>query len=501
MSTTSVDSTDPLADVEVIVVGAGFSGLGTGIQLRRRGIESFVILERAEDVGGAWRDNTYPGVACDVPSPLYSFSYRTNPEWSRMYSPGAEIWEYLRETAREEGLVPHMRFGADMLDARWDADAERWVVTTPRGVYRAEILVSATGHLTDVKYPDVPGLESFTGDLFHSARWDHNTSLAGRRVGVIGTGASALQIVPEIADIASELVVFQRSAPYVRPRYDRAFSDAEKRLFRRDQQSMDEMREMLFWYNDSRFAARRQVPEFLAEARSQALDHLNAQVTDPELRALLTPDYEIGCKRVLASDDYYPALQKPNVRLEPSALGRIEGERVVSAAGNAYDLDVLVFATGFETFDLPSSHRITGRLGIDLGAHWAHGMQAYNSTAVAGYPNFFVVNGPGTSLGHNSLIYMIEAQVDHVVSAIEWRAANGRPVLEVSRELEDRYAARLDELSAGTVIMRGGCTSWYIDPRSGKATLSWPDFAHRFRDECAEFDPAAYTGHAAAALA
>jgi cation diffusion facilitator CzcD-associated flavoprotein CzcO len=500
VSDTSTHTADPLADVEVIVVGAGFSGLGLGIQLRRRGHESFVILERAEDVGGAWRDNTYPGVACDVPSPLYSFSFRTNPDWSRMYSPGPEIWEYLRGAAREEGLLPHLRFGADMLDARWDEALQRWIVQTPRGEFRSEVLVAATGHLTDVKYPEVPGLETFTGDLFHSARWNHDLPLEGKRIGVVGTGASAIQIVPALTSVASELVVLQRSAPYVRPRNDRAFSDAEKRLFQRDPSAMDEMRGDIFWYSDSTFAARRLVPRFLEEARENALGHLRRQVSDPELRAKLTPDYEIGCKRILASDDYYPAVQQPHVTLEASALDRIEDGTVVSAAGNRFDVDVLVFATGFETYDLPSSYRITGRSGDNLGEHWSGGMQAYNSTAVAGYPNFFLLNGPGTSLGHNSLIYMIEAQVDHIVAAIEWRAAHDRPVLEVSREVEDRYAHRLDELAAESVILRGGCSSWYLDPRNGRATLSWPDFAHRFRDECAEFDPSVYTGHAATAL-
>jgi cation diffusion facilitator CzcD-associated flavoprotein CzcO len=498
--TTQNQAIDPLADVEVVVVGAGFSGLGLGIQLRRRGHESFVILERADDVGGAWRDNTYPGVACDVPSPLYSYSFRTNPDWSRLYSPGPEIWEYLRGAARDEGLLPHLRFGADMLDARWDEGAQRWIVRTPKGTFRGEVLVAATGHLTDVKYPDVPGLDSFTGELFHSARWDHELSLEGKRVGVVGTGASAVQIVPALAALASELVVFQRTAPYVRPRNDRVFSDAEKRMFQRDPRTLEEIRENLFWSNDQRFAARRQVPRYLVEARDQALGHLHSSVSDPELRAKLTPDYEIGCKRILASDDYFPALQQPHVRLETSALARVEGGTAVSEAGNRFDVDVLVFATGFETYDLPSSYRITGRSGDDLAKHWAGGMQAYNSTAVAGFPNFFLLNGPGTSLGHNSLVYMIEAQVDHVVTALEWRAAHGRPVLEVSRELEAAYAQRLDELAAGTVLLRGGCSSWYVDPRNGRATLSWPDFAHRFRDECAAFDPAPYTGRTATAI-
>jgi cation diffusion facilitator CzcD-associated flavoprotein CzcO len=501
VSAVPTSTTDPLADVEVVIVGAGFSGLGLGIQLRRRGFTSFVILERADDVGGSWRDNTYPGVACDVPSPLYSFSFLTNPDWSRMYSPGSEIWEYLRAAARDEGLLPHLRFGADMLDARWDEESERWNVQTPQGEFRGEVLVAATGHLTDIKLPDVPGLEAFEGELFHSARWNHDIPLDGKRIGVVGTGASAVQIVPELAPIASELTVFQRSAPYIRPRYDHAFSEADKRLFRRDLATVEDLRATLFWYNDSTFAARRQVPFALEEARRNSLEHLHRSISDPDLRAKLTPDYEIGCKRILASDDYYPSLLLPHVQVEPSALARVEGATAVSAAGTRVDVDVLVFATGFETFDLPSSHRITGRLGVDLGQHWAGGMQAYNSTSVAGFPNLFLLNGPGTSLGHNSLIFMIEAQVDHIVSALEWRAANGRPVLEVDRDLEDAYAHRLDQLASETVLIQGGCSSWYLDPRNGRATLSWPDFAHSFRDQCAPFDPEAYTARGAAVSA
>ncbi|MET9080887.1 NAD(P)/FAD-dependent oxidoreductase [Streptomyces sp. NPDC004237] len=493
MSGSSTQQPQTPREVEVLIVGAGFSGLGMGIQLRRRGHESFAVIERADDVGGSWRDNTYPGVACDVPSPLYSYSFRINTEWSRMYSPGGEIWDYLRDAAREEGIEPHLVLSADMIEAKWDVTTGRWFVHTSNGDFVSEILVSATGHLTDVKFPDVPGLDTFAGSLFHSARWDHGTPLDGRRVGVVGTGASALQIIPELAEVASEVVVFQRSAPYVRPRQDRVFSESEKQLFRRDETTVREMREVLFWGGDYSFAARRLLPSFLEEARTMALRHLENQVPDPELRAKLTPHYEIGCKRILSSDVYYPAMTLPHVRLETSALAVVDGTKAVSTTGNAYELDVLVFATGFETYDLPSSHRIVGRGGQTLAAHWGdNGMQAYDSVAVAGFPNFFMLNGPGTSLGHNSLVYMIETQVDHVMGALDWWRAGGRPPLEVSQDSEEAFGRELDRRAAGTVLLQGGCSSWYLDPRNGRATLSWPDFAHRFRDECATFDPAVY---------
>ncbi|GAA2829022.1 NAD(P)/FAD-dependent oxidoreductase [Nonomuraea rubra] len=391
-----------------------------------------------------------------------------------MFAPGQEIWDYLRTAAREEGLEPHLRFGADMLEARWSETDHRWTVRTPQGEFHGDVLVAATGHLTDIKLPEVPGLDTFTGELFHSARWNHDFPLDGKRIGVVGTGASAIQIVPQLAEIAERLVVFQRSAPYIQPRRDRDFSEAEKNLFRRDQRTVEEMREMLFWYNDSRFAARRLVDDFLAEAMWQALSHLEKQVPDPELRATLTPDYTIGCKRVLLSDDYYPAVQKPNVHLEAAALERVAGSTAFSASGQGFELDVLVVATGFETYDLPSSYRIFGRAGRSLADHWSNGMQAYNSIATAGFPNLFLLNGPGTSLGHNSVIYMIEAQVDHLLAALDWRSAHGGRVLEVSSEIENAFARRLDEVAAETVIIRGGCSSWYPRPpqRAGDAVLA-----------------------------
>ncbi|MDH2416153.1 NAD(P)/FAD-dependent oxidoreductase [Nocardioides sp. CER19] len=484
-------------NVDVVIVGAGFSGIGLGIRMRRAGYKSFVILERATDVGGAWRDNTYPGVACDIPSHLYSFSFRTNPDWSRMYAPGEEIWDYLRSAAREEGLLPHLVFDADMLRATWDDTESRWRIHTTQGDFTGNILVAATGHLTDPKFPPVPGLADFPGALFHSAGWDHSRSLSGKRVGVVGTGASAIQIIPEVAKIADELVVFQRSAPYVNPRLDRPFSESDRRLFRRDPSAMTEMRERLFWYGDYTFAARRLLPAFLQEARDRALGHLAAQIEDDELRAKLTPDYEIGCKRILSSNAYFPAMAQPHVRLETAALSSIEGSRAISAHGNSYEVDALIFATGFETYDLPSSHRVLGRGGRSLAEHWGDGgMQAYDSISVAGFPNLFLLNGPGTSLGHNSLIYMIETQIDHFLGAFEWWLSNGQPELEVSTRAEEAFGRELDRRAAGTVILHGGCSSWYLDPRNGRATLSWPDFAHRFRDQCEEFDPEIYTATA-----
>lgn len=483
----------PSTDVELIVIGAGYGGLGLGIRLKQQGFEDFVILERAQDVGGTWRDNNYPGVACDVPSHLYSFSFLPNPSWSRVFSPGGEIQDYLRRCARDTGMLEHVRFGAEMQEARWDADDGRWIVTTPIGVWRGRYLVTAAGHLADERLPAVPGIDSFRGAAFHSARWDHAVSLDGKRVGVVGSGASAIQIIPEVARIASELVVFQRSAPYVVPRPDRAYSDGEKRLFARDPQSITELRADIFWGAEYNFAQRRAIPQFLAQARDIALRHLEQGIGDETLRKRLTPDYEIGCKRMLISNDYYPTMSRDNVVLEDSALQEIRDGRVIAASGNSHDLDILIFATGFEATQPPFARLVFGNKGQSLADRWDQGMQACDAISVADFPNLFIINGPNTGLGHNSVVYIIEAQVDYILEALAFAHAHDRPVIEVTREAEDRYMDDIHQRSRGTVWLDGGCKSWYVDPRSGRLTLVWPGFAHSFRDENAAFRPQAYS--------
>lgn len=476
----------------VLIIGAGFAGLGMGIQLRRTGREDFLIIERASDVGGTWRDNHYPGVACDVPSHLYSFSYLTNPNWSRVFSPGGEILDYMRGCAKDERLLPNIHFDTEMLECRWDAGAGQWVVNTSKGVYTATILITGTGHLADSRLPDVEGLDSFTGVSFHSAGWDHSVDLKGKRIGVVGSGASAIQVVPEMQKLACELVVLQRSAPYMIPRADRAYTAGEKRLFQRDPEAVEALRSEIFWGGEFNFAQRRNIPRYLNEAKKMALGHLDAQVADPVLKAKLTPDYEIGCKRLLISNTYYPALCAENTVLEASALARVEGSKVYGASGEGYDLDVLIFATGFEAVRPPFAKRIFGTEGISLDDHWDKGMQAHDSIAVHGYPNLFIINGPNTGLGHNSIVYIIEAQVDYILGALDHAEASGIAVMEARKDAEDAYMDRLHERSQGTVWLAGGCKSWYVDDRSGRLTLVWPDFAHSFRDENGTFHPGDY---------
>lgn len=478
--------------VDVLIVGAGFAGLGMAIRLRRRGTDSFVVLERADAVGGTWRDNRYPGVACDVPAHLYSYSFRPNPEWSRMFAPGDEIRRYLEDAARDEGIEPHLRLGTDVLDVRWDDTGLRWTVTTSRGVWSAGVVVMACGRLSEPRIPEVPGLEGFPGEMFHSARWDNRVELDGERVAVVGSGASAIQLVPELADRVGSLLVLQRSAPYVIPRSDRAYSAVERTLFARDPEELARLRSRLFWKAEEAFAQRSGSPEITAAARAHALAHLARQVPEPELRALLTPDYEIGCKRVLISNDYYPALRRPNVTLEASGLAAIEGSTLITRNGARHDADVVVFATGFHSAEQPYAPLVRGVGGRSLAEHWADGMIAYASTVVHGFPNLFVIDGPNGGLGHNSAIYMIETQIDYILGALRHRAAAAEGPLQVTAAAEAGYAEMLARLSAGSVWLSDGCASWYRDPRNGRLTLLWPDFAFAFRERNGEFDPGVF---------
>jgi cation diffusion facilitator CzcD-associated flavoprotein CzcO len=467
-------------DMDVAVVGAGLAGVGLGARLRRAGRTGFAILERADDVGGTWRDNVYPGVACDIPSALYSYSFLPQPSWSRVFAPGAEIHEYVRDVTRAEGLAPHLRLGTELTGARWDDDEAAWHLTTSRGPLTSRVLVTAVGRLSEPRVPEIPGLGTFPGRVFHSARWDQDLP-AGLRIGVVGTGASAVQLVPEVARHAASVVVLQRTPPWVLPRGDRAFAPGEAPP---DRAALAEEADLLF---DARMAGSAEE----AALRERAEAHLRAQVPDPALRALLTPDYSVGCKRALFSDDWYPALQQPHVTLEPSAPVAVEGSVLVAASGARHEVDVLVLATGFETTRPPFAHLVTGRDCQTLAEHWAQGMTSHASTVVHGFPNLFVLDGPNAGLGHHSALEVIEAQVGYVLGALDHLDAAGG-TLEVSAEAEAAYTREVDRRAAGTVWLRGGCRSWYVDERSGRLTLLWPGRAAEYRERFGVFDPAPF---------
>jgi cation diffusion facilitator CzcD-associated flavoprotein CzcO len=467
-------------EVDVVVVGAGLAGIGAAIELAARD-ESFVVLERAAEVGGTWRDNTYPGVACDVPADLYAFAHSPNPGWSRTFAPGHEIQSYLRGLAARPAVAPHLRLSHEVRSAAY-LDG-RWHVTTNRGSFRGRVLVLAAGRLTEPNIPQIPGLAGFDGPVFHSARWDHTVKIDGARVGVVGTGASAIQIVPELAGRAEHLTVFARSAPYIVPRNDQAHAAADAAEILR-------VREEIFNGMEEGIAARRREPAALAELRARALGHLAAQVPNPGLRARLTPDYEIGCKRILLSDTFYPAMARGDVRLA-GTLDRLDGRTATAADGHRADLDVLVLATGFHTTRQPYAERVTGRDGLRLADAWADGMVSHASTVVHGFPNMFVLDGPNAALGHNSAVHVIESQIAYLTGALDHLAAQDGP-LEVTARAQADYTRDIDAMAARTVWLRGGCTSWYVDARSGRLTLLWPSTATEFRQRNGRFDPAPF---------
>jgi cation diffusion facilitator CzcD-associated flavoprotein CzcO len=480
---------DPVR-TRVVIVGTGFAGLGMAVRLKQAGVDDFVVLERAGEVGGTWRDNTYPGAACDVPSNLYSFSFAPNPDWSRSFSPQAEIQQYLRGVATDFGVRPHIRFHHEVLAADWDETAQRWRVRTNAGDFEADVLISATGALSDPAIPALPGLERFEGTIFHSARWRHDHDLTGRRVAVVGTGASAIQFVPRIQPGVERLTVFQRTPPWILPRWDRSFRRAERWAFRHVPVVQRLARAGIYWGREQMVAGFVVAPKLMRAAERLARRHLARSVPDPALRAKLTPDYRIGCKRILISNDYLPALTRPNVDVVASSLVEVRERTVIAADGSEHEVDTIIFGTGFHVTDIPVADRITGRGGVALKDHWAAGMKAYKGTAIAGFPNLFLLVGPNTGLGHSSQVFMIESQIAYVADAVRHIERTGGAV-EVRNEAESAWDARVQQAMGRTVWTTGGCASWYLDER-GRNTTLWPGTTWRFRRQTARFDPAAY---------
>jgi cation diffusion facilitator CzcD-associated flavoprotein CzcO len=453
--------------------------------LRRADRDDFVVLERAASVGGTWRDNTYPGVACDVPSHLYGFADHPNPDWSGTYARGDEIRTYLERIVETEDLGDRLRLGAAMVRAEWDAEADVWRLETSTGPIVADALVLACGRLTEPKIPDIPGLETFPGPIFHSSRWDHSVALGGARVAVIGTGASAVQLVPELAR-TSRVTLFQRTPAWIVPRGGGAYSDEERARFAAHPDELARVRAQLYAEGEARFASRSGDAAASLEARSAALAHLHAQVSDPALRAALTPDYTFGCKRVLLSDDFYPALASGDVTLEASALSAVDGDTLVAAGGGRHQVDVLVLATGFASTRQPYAELVRGE-DETLAEHWAAGMTSFASTAVSGFPNLFVLDGPNAALGHSSSVLMIEEQVAYVVRCLDHRDLVGG-ALRVDPDAEAAYTDEIAAAAASTPWMTGGCRNWYVDERSGRLTLLWPGTVDAFRARLARAD-------------
>jgi len=485
--------------VHVFVVGAGFGGLGMAIKLAERGERDFLVAERGGDVGGTWRDNTYPGAACDVPSQLYSFSFAPNPTWSRSFSPQPEIQDYIRRIAERSGVLDRFRFHTTVEDAAWDKQARRWRVRTSAGELTADVLVSAAGALSDPKLPDIDGIDSFQGEVFHSAQWNHDYDLTGKRVAIIGTGASSIQIIPEIAKKVAHLDVYQRTAPYVMPRHDREYTAVEKLAFKYVPGVQKLYRTAIYWGRECFVPGFTVNPKLALPAKKAALGNIAKGITDPELREKVTPNFQIGCKRILISNDYYPALDRDNVDVVTDRIAKVTANAVVTTDGTEREIDAVIVATGFHTTDLPIAAHIRGRDGVSLAEHFAeHGMQAYKGATVAGFPNLFFIVGPNTGLGHSSMVFMIESQIAYVLDALAKMRATGVAAVEPTPQAQKRWNDDVQRRMKRTVWSVGGCSSWYLDEHGRNVTL-WPRTTFAFRRLTSEFDSQAYVATPAAA--
>ncbi|SDI44575.1 Predicted flavoprotein CzcO associated with the cation diffusion facilitator CzcD [Actinokineospora alba] len=475
----------------VAVIGTGFSGLGMAIRLKQQGIDDFVVLERADEVGGTWRDNSYPGCACDVMSLLYSFSFAQNPNWSTTFGKRDEVYAYLRECADRFGVRPHIRFRHELVAAKWSDLERRWHIETSQGEFTAQVLVSGTGYLSDPVMPDIEGLDSFPGAKFHSANWDHDFDLTGKRVAVIGTGASAIQFVPKIQPKVGQLFVHQRTAPWVGPKADKTIGKGQLAL-RKNLPGYQNFRRNFNMWGREILAFMLARPKMAAKTiTGMAEKNLKKQVKDPVLRARLTPDYAAGCKRLLFSNEWYPALQQPNVELVTDKIVRVDGSSVVTADGTAREVDAIILGTGFAATNRPVAQRLWGRDGVKLADAWGKGMSAYAGTTVAGFPNLFMLLGPNTTLGHSSQTVMIEAQIAHVLDALKLMDKRELSSVEVRSEAQTAYNARLDAKLEGTVWTVGGCQSWYMDGTDRNPSI-WPTYTWRFRKATKRVDVGAY---------
>jgi cation diffusion facilitator CzcD-associated flavoprotein CzcO len=477
----------PEQHVRVAVIGAGFGGLGAAIRLREAGIARVVVLERADRLGGTWRENTYPGCACDVPSHLYSFSFHLNPDWSRMFAPQGEILDYLHSCAREHGVDEIIRFGTDVRSAHWNDGAGHWELETSRGPLTAQFIVSASGPLSEPARPNVPGLDSFSGTMFHSAQWRHDHDLRDRRVAVIGTGASAAQFIPAIAAEAGRLDVYQRTPGWVVPRPDFSHGTLQRRLFRRLPGLQRLLRLSIYYLAESLLLGLVYDKRLLAIPEAVARLHLRRQVRNPSLRAKLQPNYRIGCKRIILSSDYLRSLDQAHVDVVTEGIREIVADGIVTVDGVHRRYDTIILGTGFRIFAVPLTERVIGRDGHSLAEEWRGSPQAYVGTVVAGFPNHFLVIGPNTGLGNNSMINIIEAQLVYIIDAIKAAERAGARSIDVRREVQDRYNASIQSRLAGTVWVDGGCNSWYLDQQGINRTL-WPTFSDRFKRELRGFD-------------
>jgi cation diffusion facilitator CzcD-associated flavoprotein CzcO len=468
-------SIDPVSPVHpnVLIVGTGLAGVGMAIKLLEAGERNFVILEKADSVGGVWRDNTYPGCACDIMSMMYSYSFAPNSGWSRMYAGQPEILDYIRRIVKDYELEPYIRFQSEAVSYEFDSASDRWVIRTADGdEYRPRAVVAAHGALHKPNIPDFKGRDSFTGPVFHSAQWDHSVDLTGKRVAVIGTGASGIQLVPQIAGTAAHVEVFQRNPHWVLPKLDRPVSSTEQRLFKTFPYLMKIYRNAAFWLHEAPVYGYFH-PRWNFLLKWASLRHLKKQVPDPELRAKLTPSYTFGCKRILFSGDFYPALQRPDVSLVTAGIEEFTEAGIRTADGELHEADVVVLGTGFSTGNRCATEHIVGRDGLTIQEAWRDGMQAYLGMTVAGFPNFFMIMGPNSGGGAQSILFLIESQVRYIVKCLRMMDDRGSTRLEVHDDVQREFNHWLHGKLARSVWVSGGCHSWFLD-HTGRNRQSWP---------------------------
>jgi cation diffusion facilitator CzcD-associated flavoprotein CzcO len=477
--------------VRVAIVGAGFSGLAMALRLKQAGIDDFVVLEREDDLGGVWKVNTYPGCECDIPAHLYSFSFAPNPEWRQTHPKQEDVLRYLRDCAERFGVTPHIRFRHEVREAAWDDERQRWDLKTNRGRFEAQFLVGGFGTQIEPRMPQIKGLESFRGKVFHSARWDHDHDLSGQRVASIGTGSSAIQYVPAVQPQVEQLYVFQRTAAWVMPSNARPIRERERRRYRRFPFLQRLKRRRIYWFRELLVFSNAKNRALTAFLEFGGRRHLKKAVKDPGLRAELAPDFRLGCKRILPSNDWYPALTQPNVELVTQAVEEIRPGSIVTADGAEREVDTIVCGTGFHVADTPYARRVRGKDGRLLSEAWQDGAEAYVGTTVAGFPNLFLMSGPNSSQGHTSMVYMIESQVDYVLDCLRQMQESGLGSVEVRPDVMAAFNEELQARMPKTVWMGGGCTSWYQDA-NGRVTFQWPDFTFRFRRRTSSFDLSSY---------
>lgn len=487
-------NTKEIKHYKVAIIGAGFSGLGMAIKLKQQRENDFILFEKEKEVGGTWYVNHYPGCACDVPSHLYSYSFAPNPEWSRMFAPQNEIKNYLKNCADNYDLNSHIKLETPISTFTWNEKNNYWQLKADNGsAYTADILVMGAGGLSTPAYPDIEGIDSFKGKVFHSQQWDHDYDLTNKKVAVIGTGASAIQFVPEIQKQVGHLDLYQRTPPWIMSKPDRAMRLSERALFKRLPAVQKALRNSIYWTYEARVLAFSINPKLMNAVKYLALKHIRSSIKDRELRKKVTPDYTIGCKRILMSDEYYPALAQNNVSVLTEGIQKIKSNSIVLTSGEERAVDAIIYGTGFKAADPIPEGVIFGKEGTDITATWPDGPEAYKGTCVTGFPNLFFLMGPNTGLGHNSMVYMIESQIQYVLDALKQMKNNNIVSVDVNKTFQSEFNKSMQDKLSSTVWNEGGCQSWYLHPKSGKNVTLWPDFTWRFRALTKHFDVSAYT--------